>query len=95
MTVHTFHDGRVVLHGGDCLDVLADLPPGSVDAVITDPPYHFDTIVKRFGGADDHGPLFGGGHEGVNRSIYGEFADERGKRSGRTIGRAGSKGRPA
>lgn len=27
------------LHHGDCLDVLRTLPDGSVDAVITDPPY--------------------------------------------------------
>ena len=34
---------------GDCLDVLAGLPAESVDSVVTDPPYHFGTIVKRFG----------------------------------------------
>lgn len=45
----TFLDGRVTLHAGDCLDVLDSLPEASVDAVVTDPPYHFDTIVQRFG----------------------------------------------
>jgi site-specific DNA-methyltransferase (adenine-specific) len=44
-----FLDGRVTLYPGDCLDVLDRLPANSVDAVITDPPYHFDTIVERFG----------------------------------------------
>lgn len=44
-----FLDGRVVLYPGDCLDVLDKMPANSVDAVITDPPYHFDTIVERFG----------------------------------------------
>jgi hypothetical protein len=44
-----FLDGRVTLYLGDCLDVLDRLPENSVDAVITDPPYHFDTIVQRFG----------------------------------------------
>lgn len=29
----------VQLYQGDCLDILATLPPGSVDAVIADPPY--------------------------------------------------------
>ena len=33
---------------GDCLDVLAGLPAESVDSVVTDPPYHFGTIVKRY-----------------------------------------------
>lgn len=32
-------DGAVVLYLGDCLDILPTLEPGSVDAVITDPPY--------------------------------------------------------
>lgn len=45
----TFLDGRVTLHAGDCLEVLDSLPEACVDAVITDPPYHFDTIVERFG----------------------------------------------
>jgi len=31
--------GRVVLYCADCLDVLPTLAAGSVDAVVTDPPY--------------------------------------------------------
>ena len=46
-----FHDGRVTLHAGDCLDVLAALPEASVDSIVTDPPYHLTSIVKRFGAA--------------------------------------------
>lgn len=46
----SFLDGRVLLHCGDCLDVLAALPENSVDSIITDPPYHLTSIVKRFGG---------------------------------------------
>ena len=34
-----YRDESVTLHLGDCLDVLAALPDGSVDAVVTDPPY--------------------------------------------------------
>jgi DNA modification methylase len=45
----TFHDGRVVLHAGDCLTVLEGLPENSVDAVVVDPPYHLTSIVRRFG----------------------------------------------
>jgi DNA modification methylase len=48
--VKTYHDGRVTVHGGDCLAVLAEIPADSFDAVCTDPPYHFASIVKRFGG---------------------------------------------
>ena len=31
---------RYQLHLGDCLDILRSLPSGSVDAVVTDPPYN-------------------------------------------------------
>ncbi len=34
---------------GDMREVLAVLPPDSVDAVVTDPPYHLISIVRRFG----------------------------------------------
>ena len=47
------------MHGGDCLDVLDTLAAHSIDAVITDPPYHFNTIVKRFGGEDSAPEHFG------------------------------------
>lgn len=46
-----FLDGRVALHAGDCLDVLRGMADASVDSVVTDPPYHLTSIVKRFGGA--------------------------------------------
>lgn len=42
--------GRVVLHRGDCMTVLPTLGENSVDAVVTDPPYHFASIVKRWSG---------------------------------------------
>ena len=31
--------GRATIHHGDCLDVMRSMPDGSVDAVVTDPPY--------------------------------------------------------
>ena len=39
---------RQRLYRGDCLKVLRDLPANSVDSVVTDPPYHLTSIVKRF-----------------------------------------------
>lgn len=39
----------VTLHPGDCLEVLDTFPADHFDAVITDPPYHLLSIVKRFG----------------------------------------------
>jgi site-specific DNA-methyltransferase (adenine-specific) len=43
-----------VIHG-DCLAILPTLEPNSVDAIVTDPPYHLTSIVKRFG-ADNAAP---------------------------------------
>ena len=35
---------------GDCLEQMAKMPDNSVDSIVTDPPYHLQSIVKRFGG---------------------------------------------
>ena len=35
----TSADGRATIYHGDCLDVMRSMPDGSVDAVVTDPPY--------------------------------------------------------
>ncbi len=47
-----FLTGKVALHAGDCLDILRAMLENSVDSVVTDPPYHLTSIVKRFGAAD-------------------------------------------
>jgi DNA modification methylase len=52
MTKTEFLDGRVTLHGGDCRDVLRDMPDASIDSVVTDPPYALVSIGKRFGAAN-------------------------------------------
>ncbi|NEI52680.1 site-specific DNA-methyltransferase [Rhizobium leguminosarum] len=52
MDSREFLDGRVTLHGGDCLKVLAGMPDACVDSVVTDPPYALVSIVKRFGKAN-------------------------------------------
>lgn len=49
MNPETFLDGRVVLHKGDCLDVLKTLADNSIDSVVTDPPYALVSITRRFG----------------------------------------------
>lgn len=40
--------GNADLWQGDCLEVMAELPPMSVDAVITDPPYGLSFMGKRW-----------------------------------------------
>ena len=37
--IEVWHSGDVTLYLGDCLEVLPTLEAGSVDAVVTDPPY--------------------------------------------------------
>lgn len=45
----SFLAGRVVLHPGDCREVLRGLADCSIDSVVTDPPYALVSIGKRFG----------------------------------------------
>lgn len=44
----TSHDSRHVLYHGDCLAVLPTLAPGSIDAVVTDPPYGLKFMGKKW-----------------------------------------------
>jgi len=44
-------DGRATIHHGDCLDVMRSMPDGSVDAVVTDPPYALTANKKGGTGA--------------------------------------------
>lgn len=46
------NDGRIVLYNADCLEVLKTLAPGSIQTVLTDPPWkaRSDKITRRAGG---------------------------------------------
>ncbi len=58
MLTPAFDQHGVTVHFGDCLDVLAALPDGSVDAVVTDPPYGLDFRANgwdRFGTGEAFG----------------------------------------
>lgn len=44
---------------GDCIEVLKTLPDNSVDSIVTDPPYHLTSIVKRFGKENSAPAQFG------------------------------------
>ncbi len=49
---------KVQIEHGDCLEVMAKMIEAGiqVDSVVTDPPYHLKSIVKRFG-ADNAAPV--------------------------------------
>lgn len=38
----------MTIHTGDCLDVMAELEPESVDAVVCDPPYGLGFMSKSW-----------------------------------------------
>jgi site-specific DNA-methyltransferase (adenine-specific) len=42
-----YEHGGVTLYHGDCLDVMATLPAGSVDLVVTSPPYNLGNTTGR------------------------------------------------
>ena len=44
---------------GDCLEKLKELEDNSVDSIVTDPPYHLVSIVKRFGKENSAPAKFG------------------------------------
>lgn len=67
-----FHDGKVMLYGGDCMAVLDQLPANSLDAVCSDPPYHLTSIVARFGGKGA-APAISNGPTGVYARASGGF----------------------
>ncbi|AEJ93043.1 DNA methyltransferase [Mycobacterium phage Shauna1] len=46
-----YQDDQVTLYHGDALDVLAELPDRSVDAVVCDPPYELDFMGKKWDGS--------------------------------------------
>ena len=48
MNPERFLDGRIALWAGDCREVLARLPENYFDSCVCDPPYHLQSIVKRF-----------------------------------------------
>lgn len=45
-----FYGGKVTLHHSDAREVLKTFPANSFHACISDPPYAFTSIAKRFGG---------------------------------------------
>jgi site-specific DNA-methyltransferase (adenine-specific) len=67
----------VTLHVGDCRDVLAQLPANSVDSIVTDPPYHLTSIVRRFGaeGAAEARPGATGAYQRASAGFMGKQWD--------------------
>lgn len=66
------------LLNGDCLEVLAGMAPESIDACVTDPPYHLLSTVERFaktGGADRKIPVKEHQYARLSRGFMGKSWD--------------------
>lgn len=46
MSAPYYQDEQVTVLAGDCLEVMADMPAGSVHAIVTDPPYGLEFMGK-------------------------------------------------
>jgi hypothetical protein len=77
-TAAHYEDGPVQVFHGDCIDVMATLPPGSVDAVVCDPPYGLEFMGKDWdsfkripsGGAGINGTGYTDGGNRLNRPSF-------------------------
>ena len=71
------NEDRIKLLEGDCLARLDELPENSIDSVVTDPPYHLTSIVKRFGKPNSAPAQFGtdGAYARASRGFMGKEWD--------------------
>lgn len=87
------NDGDVVLHNGDCMDAMRAMPPESVHAVVTDPPYGLEFMGRdwdRFR-VDDPGTTR---HRGERAGAHGEQLDAEQRRNRRATVVYGAGKRP-
>lgn len=72
-----FDDPIATLLSGDCIAQMRAMPADSVHSAVTDPPYHFASIVKRFGGANAAPARIGetGAYERASRGFMGKEWD--------------------
>lgn len=47
-----YEDEKAMVYHGDCIEVMRSMPDGSVDAVVTDPPYGIRFMGQAWDGAD-------------------------------------------
>jgi site-specific DNA-methyltransferase (adenine-specific) len=68
--------GKVTLYRGDCVRVLRQHPENIVDSICCDPPYHLESVLRRFGG-DGPAPKTGktGAYKRVSAGFMGKTWD--------------------
>jgi DNA modification methylase len=70
-----YEQGGIALYHGDCRAVLAELPEGSVDAIVTDPPYGIDHSSNY--GASWEGTRIANDHDTALRDWIIDWAEVR------------------
>ena len=73
--VDVFGDERAILCPGDCLAILPTLAAGSVDAIVTDPPYHLTTGKKGGTGPASDNPHSPAGRARATTGFMGKAWD--------------------
>lgn len=70
-------EGRIVLHPGDCRKVMDRMAENTFDAVVCDPPYHLQSITKRFAktGRTDKTRTTSGPHQRTARGFMNQTWD--------------------
>ena len=70
-------EGSTIYHG-DCLEVMDEMEKCSVDSIVTDPPYHLTSMVKRYSKKDSAPPTsksMGGAFVRVSKGFMGKEWD--------------------
>ena len=66
---------RYQLCCGNCIDVMKRLPDESIDSIVTDPPYHLQSIVKRFKKPGAKPAKSGGVFKRISKGFMGQTWD--------------------
>ncbi|SDG95993.1 DNA-methyltransferase [Klenkia brasiliensis] len=67
LTAPHYADDQVTVLHGDCLELLAELPDASIDAVVTDPPYGIGFMGHQWDQPGRYGALRAAGRPDVHR----------------------------
>ncbi len=59
-----------MIHHGDCIDVMHEMAPESVDAIVTDPPYNIGFMGKAWDTGHGHGPWAEAAYRVAKPSAY-------------------------
>ena len=69
-----YKSDEVVIYCADCIDLMAELPENSLDAIVTDPPYGLEFMGKEWDKLEAKGHWDGNrGWQGDVKDVYGRY----------------------